>query len=209
MERFKTIKENASIEIEEKRSKFIANIYYVESANEAEEMIKQVKKKYYDARHNCFAYIVDEENKVKKFSDDGEPSGTAGSPILNVLEKNELCNVLVVVTRYFGGILLGAGGLVRAYTEAATKAVEKAETAYQEKGYEIEIYVSYQDMEKLKYYCSKNNIKIINIEYGENVKCIIEVTNEEKENILADNTYDDKMANVLEFNIIKEKYIRK
>ena len=209
MERFKTIKENASIEIEEKRSKFIANIYYVESANEAEEMIKQVKKKYYDARHNCFAYIVDEENKVKKFSDDGEPSGTAGSPILNVLEKNELCNVLVVVTRYFGGILLGAGGLVRAYTEAATKAVEKAETAYQEKGYEIEIYVSYQDMEKLKYYCSKNNIKIINIEYGENVKCIIEVTNEEKENILADNTYDDKMANVLEFNIIKEEYIRK
>lgn len=209
MERFKTIKENASIEIEEKRSKFIANIYYVESANEAEEMIKQVKKKYYDARHNCFAYIVDEENKVKKFSDDGEPSGTAGSPILNVLEKNELCNVLVVVTRYFGGILLGAGGLVRAYTEAATKAVEKAETAYQEKGYEIEIYVSYQDMEKLKYYCSKNNIKIINIEYGENVKCIIEVTNKEKENILADNTYDDKMANVLEFNIIKEKYIRK
>ena len=209
MERFKTIKENASIEIEEKRSKFIANIYYVESANEAEEMIKQVKKKYYDARHNCFAYIVDEENKVKKFSDDGEPSGTAGSPILNVLEENELCNVLVVVTRYFGGILLGAGGLVRAYTEAATKAVEKAETAYQEKGYEIEIYVSYQDMEKLKYYCSKNNIKIINIEYGENVKCIIEVTNEEKENILADNTYDDKMANVLEFNIIKEKYIRK
>ena len=209
MERFKTIKENASIEIEEKRSKFIANIYYVESANEAEEMIKQVKKKYYDARHNCFAYIVDEEKQMKKFSDDGEPSGTAGSPILNVLEKNELCNVLVVVTRYFGGILLGAGGLVRAYTEAATKAVEKAETAYQEKGYEIEIYVSYQDMEKLKYYCSKNNIKIINIEYGENVKCIIEVTNEEKENILADNTYDDKMANVLEFNIIKEKYIRK
>lgn len=209
MQKFKTIKENVTVEIEEKHSKFIANIFYVENVAAAEETIKQVKKQYYDARHNCFAYIVDEENKVKKFSDDGEPSGTAGSPILNVLEKNELCNVLVVVTRYFGGILLGAGGLVRAYTEAATKAVEKAETAYQEKGYEIEIYVSYQDMEKLKYYCSKNNIKIINIEYGENVKCIIEVTNEEKENILADNTYDDKMANVLEFNIIKEKYIRK
>ena len=209
MKEFKTIKENATSEIEERRSKFISNIFYVETEEEANEKIKNIKKQYYDAKHNCFAYIINKENQIKRFSDDGEPSGTAGSPILNVIEKNELCNVLIIITRYFGGILLGAGGLVRAYTEAASKAVEKAGIEWKVKGCEIELIISYQDMEKLKYYCSKNNIEIINIEYGENVKCIIEVTNEEKENILADNTYDDKMANVLEFNIIKEKYIRK
>ena len=139
----------------------------------------------------------------------GNPVGTAGSPILNVLEKNQLCNVLVIVTRYFGGILLGAGGLVRAYTEAETKEVEEAGEVYQEIGYELEISISYQDMEKLKYYCNKNDIKIINMEYGENVKCIIEVTKEEKEKILANNMYNDKMANVLDYRIIREKYIRK
>ena len=209
MQKFKTIKENVTVEIEEKRSKFIANIFYVENVAEAEETIKQVKKQYYDARHNCFAYIVKEEGLIKRFSDDGEPSGTAGSPILNVLEKNELYNTLIVVTRYFGGILLGAGGLVRAYTEAATNAVEKAGVVFQEKGYEIEICVSYQDIEKLKYYCNKNNIKIINTQYEENVKCIIEVTEQEKNEILANNEYNDKVPNIIKSNILKEKYIRK
>ena len=85
-------------------------------------------------------------------------AGTAGAPILNVLEKNNLCNVLLVVTRYFGGILLGAGGLVRAYTEAAAKAVEAANIVEEEEGYEIEILISYPEMEKFKYYCNKNNI---------------------------------------------------
>ena len=161
MDTFKTIKNNETAEIEEKRSKFIANIFYVENIEEVEKYIKQTKKKYYDARHNCYAYMIREENNVlKKFSDDGEPSGTAGSPILNVIEKNNLCNVLIIVTRYFGGILLGAGGLVRAYTEAATKSVENAEIVEQELGYELEITIKYQDLEKLKYYCNKNNIRI-------------------------------------------------
>ena len=181
MNKFKTIKRDEITVIEEKRSKFIANIFYVENEEEVENIIKQIKKKYYDARHNCYAYIINEEgNILKRFSDDGEPSGTAGSPILNVIEKNNLCNVLIIVTRYFGGILLGAGGLVRAYTEAATKSVEKAEVVEQELGYEIELAIGYQDLEKLKYYCSKNNIKISNIEYGENVNCRIEVTEKEK-----------------------------
>ena len=162
MEKFKTIKINAVAEIEEKRSRFIGSAFYVENEEEAEKIIKDTKKKYYDARHNCFAYIINNGSVAKRFSDDGEPSGTAGFPILNVLEKNELYNVLVIVTRYFGGILLGAGGLVRAYTEAAVKAIEKAEIVEQENGFELEIWISYQDMEKMKYYCDKNNIKIIN-----------------------------------------------
>ena len=103
----------------------------------------------------------------------------------------------------------GAGGLVRAYTEAATKAVEKAEIAFKEKGYDVEIYINYQDLDKFKYYCNKNNIQIVKLEFGENIKCIIEVTEEEKNNILADNRYNEKIANILKYNIIKEKYIRK
>ena len=151
LEKFRTIAEKTCAEIEEKRSRFIANLYYIESIEEAENIIKQTKKEYYDARHNCYAYVVKEETIIKRFSDDGEPSGTAGSPILNVLEKNDLCNVLLIVTRYFGGILLGAGGLVRAYTEAATKAVNMANIVNQEEGYELEITGILLDVNKRVY----------------------------------------------------------
>lgn len=210
MIKFKTIKNNETAEIEEKRSRFIASIYYVETVEEAEEAIKQTKKKYYDAKHNCFAYIINEkENILKRFSDDGEPNGTAGSPILNVLERNNLCNVLIVVTRYFGGILLGTGGLVRAYTEAATKSVEKSEITEQELGYEIELEIQYQEFEKFKYYCNKNNINIKNIEYKENVSCIIEATENEKSIILANNVYEKDLPNIQKYKIMKKKYIRK
>lgn len=209
MEKFKTIKTNAIVEIEEKRSRFIGSAFYVENEEEAERIIKDIKKKYYDARHNCFAYIINNGNVTKRFSDDGEPSGTAGSPILNVLEKNELYNVLVIVTRYFGGILLGAGGLVRAYTEAAVKAIEKAEIVEQENGFELEIWISYQDMEKLKYYCDKNNINIIKWEYEENIGCTLEVTNAEKEIILTDYKYNERIPNIVKYEVLREKFIRK
>lgn len=209
MEKFKTIKTNAIVEIEEKRSRFIGSAFYVENEEEAERIIKDIKKKYYDARHNCFAYIINNGNVTKRFSDDGEPSGTAGSPILNVLEKNELYNVLVIVTRYFGGILLGAGGLVRAYTETAVKAIEKADIVEQENGFELEIWISYQDMEKLKYYCDKNNINIIKWEYEENIGCTLEVTNAEKEIILTDYKYNERIPNIVKYEVLREKFIRK
>lgn len=110
---FKTINKDAVAEIVEKKSKFIASLFYVENVEEAEEKIKEIKKKYFDARHNCFAYRIATESRiVERFSDDGEPSGTAGAPMLTVLAGNNLANVLVVVTRYFGGILLGTGGLI-------------------------------------------------------------------------------------------------
>lgn len=209
MDELKTIDNKVTAEVEEKRSRFIANIFYIESAIEAENIIKQTKKKYYDARHNCYAYIVKEEQMIKKSSDDGEPSGTAGSPILNVIEKNGLCNVLVIVTRYFGGILLGTGGLVRAYTEATIKAIEKANIVLQEEGYEIEIITTYSDIEKIKYYCNKNQIKICNIEYEENVKCTIEISEKEKNKLLDNYEYNEKIGNILKYSIIKKKYIRK
>lgn len=209
MKKLKTIENSAVAEIEEKRSKFIGSVFYVESVEEAEEIIKQHKKKYHDARHNCFAYIIKENIVVKKSSDDGEPSGTAGSPILNVIERNYLCNVIIIVTRYFGGILLGTGGLVRAYTEAATNAVNQAKIVEQEKGLEVEFEVSYADIEKFKYYCNLKNIKIVNITYTENVKIVIDLTEEEKNEILEEYKYNEKLPNIIEYTILSEKYLRK
>ncbi len=209
MEKFKTIEGKVTAEVEEKKSRFIANLFYVESVEEAENCLKQIKKKYYDARHNCYAYVVKEESIIKKSSDDGELSGTAGSPILNVIERNNLCNVIIIVTRYFGGILLGTGGLVRAYTEAATNAVNQAKIVEQEKGLEVEFEVSYADIEKFKYYCNLKNIKIVNITYTENVKIVIDLTEEEKNEILEEYKYNEKLPNIIKYTILSEKYLRK
>ena len=123
---FKTIKQNSTAEIVEKKSKFIANVLYIETVEDAEQRIKEIKKQYHDAKHNCFAYIVTDlnGNTVQKSSDDGEPSGTAGAPMLKILVGQNLSNVLVIVTRYFGGILLGTGGLVRAYSRSNCRGIE-------------------------------------------------------------------------------------
>ena len=161
---FKTIKEDTSAEIIEKKSRFIANVFYIENVEEAEEKIKEIKKKYFDARHNCFAYRIATESKiVERFSDDGEPSGTAGAPMLTVLAGNNLANILVVVTRYFGGTLLGTGGLIRAYTLSVKSALEKTNFEEKVKGLKVELQISYQDFEKFKYYCTVKNIKIYKI----------------------------------------------
>lgn len=194
-------------ELIEKKSKFIATLFYIKSEEEANNLIKNIKKQYYDARHNCFAYRVMTENGVvERFSDDGEPSGTAGGPMLNILEKSKLCNVLVVVTRYFGGILLGTGGLVRAYSDATMKVIDNATIANETLGLEVEIEINYTQLEIFKYYCKKNNIKIINTVYENNIKCYLETTNEELKDIL-DITKNN--FNVLNHRIISNKNIRK
>lgn len=189
MKQFKTIKNNSSAEIIEKKSKFIANVFYVENAQEAEDCINKIKKENYNAKHNCFAYIVMGENgeRIKKSSDDGEPSGTAGAPMLEILEKQNLCNVLVVVTRYFGGILLGTGGLLRTYLGAVLEALKNAEFTNKTLGYEVEIEVNYKNLEKLKYNLEKENINIININYGENVELLVEIPEELKGKVLEEN----------------------
>ena len=167
---YKTIKENASYEIVEKKSKFIGNVFYVETKEEAEIIIKEHKKKYHDARHNCYAYRVLENNSVvEKSSDDGEPSGTAGAPMLNILSKENIVNTLVVVTRYFGGILLGTGGLVKAYSEATKLAIEDAKLTKLDDGYIYKIEINYSDLENFKYFIKNNEINIQKEEYFENV----------------------------------------
>lgn len=131
---FKTINQNVTAEIVEKKSKFIANLVYVENSEQVEQELEKIRKKFHDAKHHCFAYRIQEENTViERASDDGEPSGTAGSPMLQLLCKKELVNILVVVTRYFGGTLLGTGGLVRAYTRSNNSSNRTSGNYYKKK----------------------------------------------------------------------------
>ena len=209
---FKTIEKENSAEIVEKKSRFIANIYNVESKEEAEEKIKQIKKKYYDAKHHCFAFSIIEENGItQKSSDDGEPSGTAGAPILNIIKSNNLQNVVIIVTRYFGGILLGTGGLTRAYSEAAGKVVEQSELIQKEPGMEVELEIDYNDNEKFKYYCQKNNVNIIKIEYTENILYKIELNEKEYKKIEERNKTNNNQLdiNIKNIKLKCRKYVKK
>lgn len=209
---FKTIEKENSAEIVEKKSRFIANIYNVESKEEAEEKIKQIKKKYYDAKHHCFAFSIIEENGItQKSSDDGEPSGTAGAPILNIIKSNNLQNVVIIVTRYFGGILLGTGGLTKAYSEAAGKVIEQSELIQKEPGMEVELEIDYNDNEKFKYYCQKNNVNIIKIEYTENILYKIELNEKEYKKIEERNKTNNKQLdiNIKNIKLKCRKYVKK
>lgn len=182
---YKTIKERSTAEIVEKKSKFIANIFHIESKEEAEQIISNIKKEYYDARHNCFAYSFYDEKSMQIYtrsSDDGEPSGTAGVPILSVVDGNNLVNVLIIVTRYFGGILLGTGGLVRAYKEAAEKVIINSKMYKIVEGYEVKTQIDYNNWDKFNYYCKNKKINIIKTEYFEKIECIFEIPKENFEN---------------------------
>ena len=200
MEEFLTIIKEQSSEVIEKKSKFIANIYYIENVEQAEERIKTIKKKYYDAKHHCIAYrVLQGERLIEKASDDGEPSGTAGAPMLNILQKNNLCNVIIIVTRYFG--------LVRAYSEATQKVIEKSELVIKRLGVEIEIKVDYTNLDIFKYYCRNNNIEIINIEYLDDISLKIQMEKNRKNIFLED--IETKTLKVKVMQDIKQKYISK
>ena len=182
---FKTIKENSTSEIVEKKSKFIANSFYVESVEEAEKYIKEINKKYFDSRHNCYAFSVYTKNGIiNRFSDNGEPSGTAGGPMLNIILSKKLSNVLVIVTRYFGGILLGTGGLVRSYSEATQNVLLEDNFINKDIGLEVKFEVSYSDFEKIKYYFSQNNINILSFNFVENVEIIFEILEKDLNKII-------------------------
>lgn len=200
---FKTIKENVCAELVEKKSKFIANIFYVESREEAEDIIKKVNKKYYDARHNCYAYrIITKDGVIEKSSDDGEPSGTAGAPMLTIVSKNNIANVLVVVTRYFGGILLGTGGLVKAYSGTCVLALEKANIIEKDLADVYKIEVDYSDVNKFKYFARNNKILILKEEYLTNVSIEIAIKDD---NMLKN--IEENGINVKKINFIEKRYV--
>lgn len=208
MENFLTINENIESEITVKKSKFICNLIKIETQEEAEDQIKKIKKKYHDARHNCVAYRVQENDTiVEKASDDGEPSGTAGGPMLNILQKNNLCNVLVVVTRYFGGILLGTGGLVRAYSDSMQNALELTEKVEKCTGIEFEAELEYNNLEIFKYYCRKNNINIVNIQYENTIICKIQLEENTKSKLI--NDFETKNINLTNLRFLSKKIINK
>ena len=156
-------------EIVEKKSRFIGQIKPVTSEEEAYAFIEEIKKKHYDARHNCFAFSVGADMPLLRFSDDGEPQGTAGKPILEVITSSEIHNICIVVTRYFGGTLLGTGGLVRAYTDASKVALANCETKLIEKLIPTEIKTNYTDMGKIQYILGNHDVKILDTIYADDV----------------------------------------
>lgn len=170
-------------EIVEKKSRFIATIRKCESEEEATAFIEEMKKKYWDARHNCSAFVIGSRGELTRCSDDGEPSGTAGRPMLEVLTGSGIRNIAVVVTRYFGGTLLGTGGLVRAYTQAVKEGLTHCETGVMKKGCKLEIVTDYNDVGKLQYYFGQNGIVPSDSIYAENVKFILLIPVEKEENL--------------------------
>lgn len=146
----KVIIEPTTAEIVEKKSRFIANLFYVASVEEAEEKLNEIRKKYYDAKHNCFAYVLGVNAETAKSSDDGEPQGTAGHPMLDILKGNNLTNCIAIVTRYFGGTLLGTGGLVRAYSDSLKAAIANAKTSELLNAYKVSFEINYDDYGKVE-----------------------------------------------------------
>ena len=179
---YKTVSRKASAEYIEKKSRFIATVSPVGDDAEAREFVLSVRKKYPDARHNCYAYLT--LDGMTRYSDDGEPKGTAGLPILGVLQKQQLSGVAVVVTRYFGGILLGAAGLLRAYTKAAADGVEAAGVITVKPYTRVDITVSFSDAERVKYELSRMELPEYQTEYLDAVTYKLLVPEEQTDALL-------------------------
>ena len=169
MEQYKTVLEGGTGEIIEKKSRFIATVRPVRNEEEALAFLEEMRKQYWDARHNCYAYSVGRNREYTRCSDDGEPSGTAGRPMLDVILGEDIYNIAVVVTRYFGGVLLGTGGLIRAYTNAAKEALSVCRLGELTEGVHAFLDVDYNYVGKVQYICAQNDITIVNTEYADGV----------------------------------------
>lgn len=176
-EGIKVLSSECTGEIIEKKSRFIATFRPVSSIEEATAFIEEMKKQYWDARHNCSAFVIGDNNEISRCSDDGEPSGTAGRPMLEVLIGEDIHNVAVVVTRYFGGVLLGIGGLVRAYQGAVKEGLSNAKTHTIQKGVVYTVTCDYNGIGKLQYILGNKGIIPISTEYGTDVKAVLALEN--------------------------------
>lgn len=179
-----TVKDEAKDSFEEKKSIFIGRTKRVYTENDAKKFISEIKSLEKEAKHNVFAYALGENMNIQRYSDDGEPQGSAGIPVLEVIKKNKITDVVIVVTRYFGGILLGKSGLFRAYSKAAARAVDKAGIIEEIKGVELNIVVDYADIEKIKYDFQQKFWHIENIEYEDKVKILIYCGLEDNDKII-------------------------
>ena len=182
---FRTIKEDGQVQEEIKKSRFICHAKRVYSEEEARAFITAIKKEHYKATHNCSAFIIGERSEIKRTSDDGEPSGTAGVPMLGVLENHNLTNVCVVVTRYFGGIKLGAGGLIRAYAGSVALAVKEIGIVEIKEQAGIQIQMSYAQYQEYGKFLKEHNLMELETNFTDQVETIIFVDKEDKETIKA------------------------
>ena len=188
MDTFRFVYEGGQGEIEEKKSRFIANVKKIQTEEEALEFLAQMRKKYWDARHNCFAYVAGDQYQLQRCSDDGEPAGTAGRPMLDVLLRENIHDCIVVVTRYFGGTLLGTGGLVRAYQKATQEGLAASTVLERMDGVQITIHTDYNGIGKIQYLLGKEQITIMDSRYTDKVELDVMVPVEKKDQLLADIT---------------------
>ncbi len=180
---FKTIKENGRVEEEIKNSRFICHVKQVETEEEARDFINSIKKEHYKATHNCSAFILGEKSEIKRTSDDGEPSGTAGIPMLGVLESHQLTNLCVVVTRYFGGIKLGAGGLIRAYAGCVALAVKEIGLVEIKEQVGLRLQLSYSQYQEYANFLKSENLMEFDTEFTDSVATTIFVNKEDQNRI--------------------------
>lgn len=165
-----TIKSEARSEFEEKKSIFIGHTKRIYNEEDARSFINKIKEENREATHNVYAYVIGENMGIQRYNDDGEPQGTAGVPVLEVIKKNLITDVVIVVTRYFGGVLLGAGGLVRAYSKGASSAIKEAGIVEKVKGAALYISLEYDLLGKVQYIFAQNDWHIEQIEYSDKVK---------------------------------------
>ncbi|MDT8717461.1 YigZ family protein [Clostridium sp. 19966] len=180
---YKTVKEHAEEQFEEKKSIFIGRIARVENEEEARSFINAIKSKHKEARHNVFSYVIGENMEIQRYSDDGEPQGTGGIPVLEVIKRNEITDAVVVVTRYFGGTLLGAAGLIRAYTKAASMAIKSAGVIEKVRAVKMLVHIDYDALGKIQYHFNAKGWQIINTDYSDVVAITILSLTEEYDNI--------------------------
>ncbi len=205
---YNTILENTNNELIEKKSKFIGNLFHVENEQDAKGKLNEIKKKYYDAKHHVFAYIVCENgNIIEKYSDDGEPSGTAGKPILEILKQRQLYNVIIIITRYFGGILLGTGGLAHAYSDTALLCINNSLISNMKYCSIVKIIANYDEIDKIKYLAKIQAYGIEKIEYSDNILIYLIVEYNKTEEL--NNEIKKILNRNVDISVSQNKFVKK
>lgn len=204
-EAYFTIYQNGEHQIEIKKSKFICHLFRIENEEQAKEYIAKIKKEHYKANHNCSAYMLGENFEIQRSSDDGEPSGTAGVPMLEVLKKNQLQNTLAIVTRYFGGIKLGAGGLIRAYSTSVSEALKEIGIVQGKLQQILDIIIDYHQLGKLQNYLENEQISIQEINYLEQITVKIAIDINQCESF--QNALIDLFNNQLSIQLLNQSYV--
>jgi len=195
---YKIVYKPGTGEIVEKKSRFISNVYNIENEEEVSTYISAIKKKHWDARHNCYAFVLGDNNQIQRCSDDGEPNGTAGKPILEVLLRSEIHNCIIIVTRYFGGTLLGTGGLVRAYGIAAKIGLENSTILEKRFGNILKIVTDYNGLGKVQYITGQMELDILEIVYSDIVSITIVIS------VDIMNEFENKVTEALAGKVVLE-----